>query len=161
MSEWNDRIAADLKEAMRAREKDRVATLRMIISDLKNAGIEKKGREGFTEEVDSPAEYLTDQECQQVLRSALKRRKEAIEQYEAGNRLDLVEKEQREADIIKNYLPRPLDAAELEALVEEAIAEIGANSAAQMGQVMKVLMPKVDGRADGKAVSAAVKQKLT
>ena len=160
MSELVQRIESDLKDAMRARDKARLSTLRTLISDLKNAGIEKKGKEGLKEEVASPADYLSEEEAQKVLQGALKRRREAAEQYESGGRSDLVDKEQAEAAVIQEFLPKALEAAELESIVRAAIEESGASSMKEMGAVMKAAMPKVAGRADGKAVSAAVKKLL-
>ncbi|KAA3605035.1 MAG: GatB/YqeY domain-containing protein [Planctomycetota bacterium] len=161
MSEFLNRLTADLKEAMRAKDGLRRDTLRMVLNDLKNAGIDKKGREGFTEQVDSPAEYLSDGECLKVLRGALKRRKEAAEQYRAGNREELAAKEEAEAEVIQGYLPQPLSSEELQRLAEAAVADSGASSMADMGKVMKAVMAKVGDRADGKAVSAAVKAALS
>ena len=138
----------------------KVSTLRMLVADLKNAGIEKKGKEGLTEEVSSPSDYLDKAEVQKILQSALKRRRESMEQYQAGNRQDLADKEQAEAAIIEGYLPKAMDPAELESLVKAAIEEVGADSPAQMGAVMKAVMPKLAGRADGKAVSAMVNKLL-
>lgn len=161
MSAFIERLESDLKTAMRSRDSEKVSTLRMLMADLKNAGIEKKGREELTEEVSSPAAYLSESECVKVLQSALKKRRESAEQYHSGNRPELAAKEEAEAVVIQEYLPKGLDEAELEALVRAAIAECGAQSPAEMGAVMKAVMPKVAGRADGKAVSATVKKLLS
>ena len=161
MGEVVSRVEEDIKTAMRAREADRLCTLRMVLSEMKNAGIEKKGREGLTGEVASPADYLDDAETIKVLQGAVKRRKEAAELFEAGDRPELAAKEKAEAVIIGAYLPAGLGETELETLVSAAIAEVGAESPAQMGAVMKAVMPKIAGRADGKAVSAVVKRLLS
>jgi uncharacterized protein YqeY len=95
-----------------------------------------------------------------VLRRERKRRLEAAEQFRAGNRPELASKEESEAELIQGYLPAELDDAELDALIAEAIANTGANSPQDMGQVMKAAMPTVAGRADGKRVSARVRQAL-
>ncbi len=161
MTELLDRITADVKAAMKARETARLATLRMLVSELKNAGIEKKGKKELTEEVASPAEYLSDGEVTGILQRYLKQRREAMEAYRQGGRDELVAREEAEIEIVQAYLPRRLEAGELEVLVRQAIAETGAESAAQMGQVMKAVMARVAGRADGKAVSETVKRLLS
>lgn len=160
MSGLARRIADDVKAAMRARDGLRLGTLRMLLADLKNAGIEKKGREGLTAAVDSPAAHLSEEEAVRVLQTARKRRSEAAEQYRQGGRPELAAKEEAEAVLIGEYLPQALDPAELEALVQAAIERTGASSLAGLGMVMKAVMPEVAGRADGKTVSAAVKRLL-
>jgi hypothetical protein len=95
-----------------------------------------------------------------VVASEIKRRKDAVEQYQAGNRPDLVEKEEAESRLLQSYLPQQLSAAELAAKVDEVIAQVGAQGPKDMGAVMKALLPQVQGRADGKAVSELVKQRL-
>ncbi|HEX9793553.1 MAG TPA: GatB/YqeY domain-containing protein [Planctomycetota bacterium] len=161
MSDTLARISSDLKDAMRAKDAARLSVLRMVLNDVKNAGIEKKGRKGFTQEVDSPAEYLSVEEITQVLRGALKRRRESAEQYRAGNREDLAGKEEAEAEVIQEYLPKPLGPEELEKLVQDAIAKTGATSIAQMGEVIKAVMAKAGGRVDGGSVSGVVKRLLS
>ncbi len=155
-----EQLKNDMKEAMKAREKDRLAVIRSIQAELKNVGIEKKGSEGLTEEVSSPAEYLNEQEMLGVLRSMVKKRKDSAEAYTAGGRQDLVEVEMAEVAIIETYLPQPLSEAEMEALVKEAIAEIGASGMQDMGKVMKACQAKADGRADGKVISGLVRSLL-
>ncbi len=154
------RLTEDMKDAMRAKDKLRLNTVRAIIAELKNMGIEKKGAKGLTEEVSSPAEYLDDQETLSCLRTMVKKRKEAAEQYTEGGRLELAEKELAEVSILADYLPQPLSAEEMENLVQEAIAEVGAQSMKEMGLVMKAVQPKVAGRADGKALSDCVRSLL-
>ncbi|MFQ5748178.1 MAG: GatB/YqeY domain-containing protein [Planctomycetota bacterium] len=161
MTELLDRITADVKAAMKARKTERLTTLRMLVSELKNAGIEKKGKKELTEEVASPAEYLSESEVAAILQRYLKQRREAMEAYRQGGRGELVAKEQAEIEIVASYLPRRLEAGELDVLVRQAIVETGAESPAQMGQVMKAVMGRVAGRADGKAVSEAVKRLLS
>jgi uncharacterized protein YqeY len=151
----------EIKEAMRAKDKLRLKTLRSMMNDLKNAGIEKKGAKGLTEEVASPAEYLEEPEMVKVLQGAAKRRRESIEQYQAGGRPELAEKEEAELKILSEFLPEALSEDALRALVAEAIEAAGASSMADMGKVMKEAQPKVAGRADGKAVSAMVKELLS
>ena len=155
-----NRLSDSIKDAMRAKDKLRTQTLRSIMNDFKNAGIEKKGRDGLTEEVASPAEYLEEPEMVKVLQGAAKRRRESAEQYVAGGRPELAEKEEAELAILAEFLPAALTAEELEAMVKETIAELGASSMADMGKVMKAVQPKIAGRADGKAVSGVVRELL-
>jgi uncharacterized protein YqeY len=151
------KINDEIKQAMRDREKLRLQTLRSLINDFKNAGIDKRGKEVLTEEVNSPAEYLTDEEMIKLIQSAAKSRRESIEQYAAGGRQDLADNEQAELEILSEFLPKQLDEAELEAIVKAAIDETGASSMADMGGVMKVAQVQIAGRADGKRVSGVVR----
>lgn len=160
MSHLLDRIQQDLRESMRGKDRLRTGTLRLLLNDLKNAGLEKRARKGFTEEVDSPAEYLSSDEILQVLRSAVKRRRESAEQYRAGGREDLAAQEEAEAALLEAYLPRAMDPAELEALVREAVQRLGAEGPRDLGRVMKEVLPKVGQAADGKTVSETVRRIL-
>jgi len=155
-----DRLKEDMKSAMRAKEKARLTVIRSIQAELKNAGIEKKGNQGLTEEVESPAHYLDDNEQLAVLRSMVKKRRDSAEQYDQGGREDLCDIELSEITVIEEYLPQALSAEEVEALVKDAIAEVGAESMADMGKVMKAVQPKAAGRADGKVLSDAVRRLL-
>jgi uncharacterized protein YqeY len=155
-----ERLKNDMKDAMRAKDKARLTTIRSIQAELKNAGIEKKGNQGLTEEVESPAHYLDDNEQLAVLRSMVKKRRDSAEQYDAGGREDLRDIELSEITVIEDYLPQPLSADEVEAIVREAIAEVGAESMADMGKVMKAVQPKAAGRADGKILSETVRRLL-
>ena len=143
-------IDADLKEAMRSRDPVKLGVLRMVKSALKYAAIEKSGTEG----------ELDDSEATQVIRKQVKQRQDSIESFEKGGRPELAEKEKRELAILNQYLPAALSDEELSRLVRETIIEIGATSKAQMGAVMKVLTPKVAGRADGRTVSQEVQRQL-
>jgi uncharacterized protein YqeY len=142
-----DRIADEMRAAMKAREQTRVSTLRMLMAAMKNTQVEK-GHE------------LSDDEVVDVIAREAKRRRESMEAFEKGGRAELVEKEGAELAILEAYLPERLGDDELAKLVDEAIAETGASSPKEMGAVMKALMPKVKGRADGTAVSAAVRARL-
>ena len=144
------RIDSDLKDAMRARDAEKLGVLRMLKSAIKNAAIEKGG---------ASAE-LDDAEATQVIRKQVKQRQDSIESFEKGGRTELAEKEKSELAILNTYLPAAMDGEELSKLVREAIAEVGATSRAQMGAVMKALGPKVAGRADGKTLSQEVQQQL-
>ena len=128
---------------MKAREKERVHALRLIASELQKARKEQAGDEV------------------QVLQRERKRRLEAAEAYRDGGRPDQAESEEREAEIIASYMPQQVSDEELAAIVGDAVAESGASSQQEMGKVMALVMPKLKGRADGKRVSAAVRERLT
>ena len=144
------KIDQDLKEAMKAKQAERLAVIRMLKSVLKNASIEKGGVDFI----------LDDTTALGIVRKELKKRQDSIESFEKGNRPDLAAKEKSEAEILATYLPQPLTADETAAIVAAAIAEVGATSKAQMGAVMKVATERAAGRADGKALSAAVGAQL-
>ncbi len=141
------RIDDDLKTALKSGDKIAVSTLRFIKSVLKNREIGKGAP-------------LTDEDVIDVLTTLVKQRRESIEGFRRGGRADLVEKEERELAIIKSYLPEELSEEELSRLIKETIEETGAVSVREMGKVMKALMPKVKGRADGRKVSEMVKAEL-
>ena len=148
MSALKDQIRADLKEAMKAKEKERTGTIRMLL-----AAIQTAETEGSKHEVD-------DAEIQKIIAREIKKRRESAEIYTTNGRDDLAETELTEAGILEAYQPKQLDDAELAQLIDEAIAETGADSMAQMGQVMKAATAKAEGRADGKRISEAVKSRL-
>jgi uncharacterized protein len=143
----SERLNQDIKDAMKAKDEIRLGVLRMLKSDLKYKQIEL-GHE------------LTEEEVIAVLSSAAKSRRDSMDEYERGGRADLHDEEKAELAIIIQYLPEQLSAEELGRLVDEAIAEAKATAPKDMGAVMKVLMPKVRGRADGKAVNGAVRARL-
>jgi uncharacterized protein YqeY len=144
-----ERIDADLKDAMRAKDAGRLGVLRMLKSALKYAAIEKAGESG-----------MDDAAASQVIRKQVKQRQDSIESFEKGGRPELAAKEKEELEMLNAYLPKGLSDDELAALVRDTIAEIGATSKAQMGAVMKALQAKVAGRADGKTLSAEVQRQL-
>jgi uncharacterized protein len=146
-----ERVDADLKEAMRAKDATKLGVLRMLKSALKYAAIAKS---------DSEAE-LSDAEAAQVIRKQAKQRQDSIESFEKGGRAELVEKEKQELSILNEYLPQPMSGDEVSKIVRETIAEAGATSRVQMGTVMKALQAKVAGRVDGKALSAEVARQLS
>jgi uncharacterized protein YqeY len=135
-------VKEDVTSAMKAGQKDRVSALRLVLSEL-----QKAAKEGDGDEL-------------AVLRRERKRRLDAAEQFRNGGRDELAVQEEGEAELIAGYLPAELGDDELDSLVAEAIADSGASTPADMGKVMGVLMPKVGGRADGKRVSAKVKEAL-
>ena len=149
--DFQARIDNDLKEAMKAKQADRLNVIRMLKSALKLASIEQGGADA---RLDEPAALA-------IVRKELKKRQDSIEQFTKGNRPELAEKERAEAAMLEAYLPQGLSADELAALVREAIAEAGATSKAQMGAVMKIAVAKAAGRADGRALSAAVNAALS
>jgi uncharacterized protein YqeY len=141
------RILDDVKNAMRSRERDKLAALRLVTAAIKQ------------KEVDERIE-LDDAQLLAVLDKMVKQRRESLEQFELAGREDLAEKERFELDLIQTYLPEPLAEDELAALILSTITELGASSIRDMGQVMNTLRSQVQGRADMKAVSQAVKQQL-
>lgn len=146
-----DRLNDDMKRAMKAGDKERLSTIRMLISDVKNAKIEKGGINSELDEKD----YIA------IFKRNLKKRQDAAESFRKGGREESAAKEEAEAEIIQEYLPRALSAEELEAAVDEAIAEAGASTKQEMGNVMKVVMGKHAGKVDGKEVQQLVMKKLS
>lgn len=143
-----DRLETDLKAALRAGDTIARDTIRFTLAALKNAEIEKGGPL-------TPAEELA------LLQREAKRRMESIEQFRAGNRQDLVEREEAQLAVLRRYLPAPLSDEELATLVADVIAETGAQGIKDMGKVMPVVMERVAGRADGRRVSAVVREALS
>jgi uncharacterized protein len=138
-----EQVRADMTSAMKAGEKVRVGALRLVLSEL-----QKAAKEGADDEL-------------AVLRRERKRRLEAAGQFRDGGRPDLADQEEAEARIIEQYMPAELDDAELDAIVAAAIAQTGASDPKHMGQVMKAVMAKAGGRADGRRASARVREALT
>jgi len=144
----NDRIKEDMKAAMRARAKERLSTIRLILAAIKQ------------QEVDRRVE-LTDDDILVILDKMVKQRKDSIEQYNKAERKDLADKEQTEIEVIQAYLPQQLSQDEILALVDEAISATGAESMRDMGKIMGMLKPKLQGRADMGQVSGLIKSKLS
>jgi uncharacterized protein len=142
-----DRITEDMKNAMRAGDKDRLGTIRLILAAIKQREVDER----IT---------LDDGQVLAVLEKMIKQRREAITQFQSGGRADLVAKETAEIGVLQGYLPAQLSEAELEALINESIAATAATSIKDMGKVMAAVKPKAQGRADMGAVSARIKQKL-
>ncbi|MGC8718806.1 MAG: GatB/YqeY domain-containing protein [Thermodesulforhabdaceae bacterium] len=143
-----NRIDEALKEAIRSRNEVAKNALRGLLTALKNKEKELKREPN-------------DAEVLQVISSQIKQRKESIEQFKSGGRDDLAEKEAQEIAVLEGFMPKPLTREELEAIIDECIKETGASTAKDMGKVMKAVMPKVAGRADGKLVNELVKAKLS
>ena len=142
-----DQINEELKTAMRAKDGLRLGAVRMLMAALKLK--EKESQRSLKED-----------EVQRIVATLIKQRKEAAVQYREGNREDLAAQEEAEAAILQAFLPEQLSREELERLVDEAIAEAGATSAKDIGKVMKTVMPKTTGRADGKEVNELVRARL-
>lgn len=147
-----EQIMADLKEAMKQKQKDRLRVLRSLKSKLLEKEIsERKGGEG----------ELSDEQAVEVLMKAAKQRKESIEQFEEGDREDLAENEREELAIIESYLPKMLSEDEIREAVQEKIDELGAEDMSDMGRVMGVMMQELKGKAEGSKVSKVVKEELS
>ena len=146
-SELKPRIESSVKDAMRAREKQRLGVLRLVMSELKKV------------EVDERIE-LDDERVISILVKMSKQRKDSLTQYLDADRQDLADQEQYELDLLQEFLPVALDEAAIAALIDAAIAQTGATSMKDMGKVMGVLKPQVQGRADVGALSATIKAKL-
>lgn len=142
------RLDADIKTAMRAQDKRRLATLRLIGAAIKQREVDER----IT---------LDDGQVLAVLDKMTKQRRDSISQYDAAGRPELADQERYEIEVIQGYLPAPLSEEELDALVDSAIAQAGASSAKDMGKVMGVLKPQIQGRADMGAVSQIIKGKLS
>ena len=143
----SERLADDLKRALKAGEKDKVSVIRMIKAAIQNKEIEK-------------GDALSDEEIYSVLMSLAKRGKDSIEQFSKGGRQELADKEARELAIIQAYLPQQLTEGEIRGIIKEAIEEVGAGGPGDMGRVMKSVMLKIKGQADGRLVSELVKKTL-
>jgi uncharacterized protein YqeY len=142
-----ERIQQDMKDAMRAAEKPRLATIRLILAAIKQIEVDER-------------KNLDDTGVTIVLDRMVKQRRESISQFEKAGRTDLVDQEAAELAIIKTYLPEPLSDSELNVLIDEAMAQTGASSIKDMGRVMVLLKPELQGRADMGAVSAMIKARL-
>ena len=140
-------IHKDIAVAMKAGDKERLSTVRMLMSAIKY------------KEVDAHRE-LTDEETIAVISTLVKQRQDSIEQFTKGNRMDLVEKETKELGVLRTYLPPQLSETEVRDIIKKAVAETGAQGQKDMGKLMKVVMPQVKGKADGKIVNDIVKEVL-
>jgi uncharacterized protein YqeY len=148
VSELKQQISDATKDAMRARDKARVAALRLINADIQRLEVDTR-------------KTLTDDDVLGVLNRMLKQRQDSVQQYESAGREDLAEVERYEIAVIRGFMPEPLSEAELDAEIEAAVAATGASSMKDMGALMGVLRPRVQGRSDMGAVSAKVKKRLT
>jgi uncharacterized protein len=149
MSELKERLRADMTTAMKARESEKVSTLRMVLTEVTNAEVSGKS-----------ARELTDDEVLAVLDKEAKKRREAADAYAEAGRAELAEKERAEEQIIAAYLPAQLSDAEIASIVQAAVTETGASGMKDMGNVMKLVQPQTKGRADGSRVAAEVRSQL-
>lgn len=143
-----DRITEDMKQAMRAKDSARLSALRLLLAAIKQREVDERVS-------------LDDAQVIAVVEKMIKQRRESIAQYEKGGRQDLADAEKFEIEVLKAYLPQPLSDAEVEAIIDAAIAETGARAVADMGKVMNLVRPKLAGRADMGRVSALVKARLS
>ncbi|MBD3860586.1 GatB/YqeY domain-containing protein [Bacillus sp. 28A-2] len=144
-----EQLNSDMKHFMKNREKDKLIVIRMVKASLQNEAIKLK------------KDSLTGDEELTVLSREIKQRKDSLHEFSKANRLDLVDKVQKEIDILDVYLPEQLSEEELHAVVKETIAETGASSKAEMGKVMSAIMPKVKGKADGAVINRLVSEQLS
>ncbi|WP_353855191.1 GatB/YqeY domain-containing protein [Bacillus sp. Bos-x628] len=144
-----EQLNSDMKLFMKNREKDKLVVIRMVKASLQNEAIKLK------------KDSLTSDEELTVLSREIKQRKDSLHEFSKANRLDLVDKVQKEIDILDVYLPEQLSEEELQTIVKETIAETGASSKADMGKVMSAIMPKVKGKADGAVVNRLVSEQLS
>ena len=143
-----ERLVDEMKQAMRSSDKVRLSAIRMIRTAVKNKEIELRKK-------------LDDEEIQRVIHGMLRRNEESIEQFRLGGRMDLVDKESQEGDILKSYLPQALSTEEILKVIDESIQETQASSLKDLGKVMKSVMPKLTGKADGKVINQLVKERLS
>lgn len=142
-----EQLTEDMKRAAKERAKARLSTIRLALASVQNK--EKELRK-----------ELSEQEIIQVIAGLIKKGKESIEQFKAGQRTDLVEKEEREIEVLQSFLPQQFSAEELEAEIAKAVDEAEASAPQDMGKVMKILMPRIAGRAEGKVVNELVRKRL-
>ncbi|OGP95507.1 MAG: aspartyl-tRNA amidotransferase [Deltaproteobacteria bacterium RBG_16_47_11] len=143
-----ERLVEEMKQAMKSNDKLRLSTIRMIRSALKNKEIELRKK-------------LEDEEVIKVIQVMVRKGEESVEQFQTGGRVDLVEKEKKEIEILKSFLPQPLSQEELLMIIDQSIQETQASSAKDIGKVMKSIMPKIGGKADGKLINQLVKERLS
>lgn len=151
MSTLDEKIMADIKDAMRSKNQTALSVLRALKSAIKYAAIEKGGADAV----------LDDSEALAVVRKQIKQRQDSVASFESAQRADLADKEKAEISVLEGYLPAPLSEDELNTLVDQAVSEVGATSRADMGKVMKILQQSTEGRADGKLLSQAVMKRLS
>ncbi len=143
-----ERLIEEMKQAMKSNDKLRLSTIRMVRSALKNKEIELRKK-------------LEDEDILKVIQVMVRKGEESIEQFQAGGRVDLVEKERSEIEILKSFLPQPLSQEEILKIIDQSIQETQASSPKDIGRVMKSVIPKIGGKADGKLVNQLVKERLS
>jgi len=143
-----EKLVDEMKQAMKSSNKLRLSTIRMIRSAIKNKEIEQRKK-------------LDDEGIFRVIQGMVRKSEESIEQFKAGGRMDLVEKEQKEVETMKSFLPQPLSREEILRIIDQSIEETQASSLKDLGKVMKSVMPRLEGKADGKLINQLVKEKLS
>ena len=143
-----ERLVEEMKQAMKSNNKLKLSTIRMIRSALKNKEIDLRKK-------------LEDEDIVKVIQAMMRKGEESVEQFETGGRMDLVEKEKSEIEIMKSFLPKPLSQEEILEIIDQSIQETQASSLKDMGKVMKSVMPKIGGKADGKLINQLVKERLS
>ena len=143
-----ERLVEEMKQAMKSNDKLRLSTIRMIRSGVKNKEIELRKK-------------LEDGEIERVIQVMVRKGEESVEQFQTGGRTDLVEKEKKEIEILKSFLPQPLSQEEILKIIDQSIQETQASSPKDIGKVMKSVMPKIGGKADGKLINQLVKERLS
>jgi uncharacterized protein YqeY len=143
-----ERLVEEMKQAMKSNDKLRLSTIRMIRSALKNKEIELRKK-------------LEDEDVVKVIQAMVRKGEESVEQFQIGGRMNLVEKEKKEIEILKSFLPQPLSQEEILKIIDQSIQETQASSLKDIGKVMKSVMPKIGGKADGKLINQLVKERLS
>ena len=143
-----EKLVEEMKQAMKSNDKLRLSTIRMIRSGLKNKEIELRKK-------------LEDEDILKVIQVLVRKGEESVEQFQTGGRMDLVEKEKREIEILKSFLPQPLSHEEILKVIDQSIQETQASSPKDIGKVMKSVIPKIGGKADGKLINQLVKERLS
>lgn len=159
-----EKLQQDVKEALKSGNAEKRMVLGLVISSIKSRELEKRTKlskaESDTVKLEEMS-HLSDDEVLEVLGSEIKKRKDSIDQYEKGGRPELAEKEKKEIDILKIYMPEQMTEDEIRAEIKNAISEVGAKDIKDMGRVIGSVMAKVKGKADGQIVSAIVKEELS
>jgi uncharacterized protein YqeY len=143
-----ERLVEEMKQAMKSSDKLRLSTIRMVRSALKNKEIELRKK-------------LEDEDIVKVIQVMVRKGEESVEQFQTGGRMDLVEKEKSEIEILKSFLPQPLSQEEILKIIDQSIQETQASSPKDIGKVMKSVIPKIGGKADGKLINQLVKERLS
>ena len=143
-----ERLIEEMKQAMKSSDKLRLSTIRMVRSALKNKEIELRKK-------------LEDEDIVKVIQVMVRKGEESVEQFQTGGRMDLVEKEKSEIEILKSFLPQPLSQEEILKIIDQSIQETQASSPKDIGKVMKSVIPKIEGKADGKLINQLVKKRLS
>jgi uncharacterized protein YqeY len=144
----DERLTEEMKQAMKSNDKLRLSTIRMIRSTVKNKEIELRKK-------------LDDEEIQKVIQGMVRKGEESVEQFQSGGRMDLVEKEKKEIEILKSFLPQPMSQEEILRIIDQSIEETQASSLKDLGRVMKSVIPKLGGKVDGRLINQLVKERLS